>query len=87
MIRVRILRPTTVRLTFAPGDELLTTTMTPELRQFLDGRRVDGECVAEVVTEQDEAPRVVADEDEVAVAPVHVETTMLRGRRSSRTAH
>lgn len=78
MIRVRILHPTAVRLALEPGDEVLQQTMTPELRAFLGNTRVDGQRVAVICDD--------ADVDEVATLPPAPETTMVRGRRSSRSA-
>lgn len=74
MIRVRILHHTVARLTFAPGDELLHHTMTPELQALLANVGRDGARVA----------LLVEDETEVAVAPSAPEVAVTRGRRSTR---
>lgn len=49
-MRIRITAPcTTPKLTLEKGDVLEVKTITPSLQKLLDGRRIDGTPVAEVV--------------------------------------
>jgi hypothetical protein len=67
-MRIRILRPTAVRLELAPGDELVLTQSSIPVEQMLAARRIDGERVAQLIEGDDEvADRVSVEEQAIRV--------------------
>jgi hypothetical protein len=53
-MKIRFLHPSTVRMDFRPGDEVIVRRITPEVQAVLDGSRLDGEKVAVIVDGDDE---------------------------------
>lgn len=81
MPRIRFDHPATVRLSFAPGDELIIAKETPEVHALLTSSRLDGAKVARIVRDDDE------EETADASVPGDLEqATTGRGRRGSRSA-
>lgn len=79
VMKIRIDRPTFVRLNLQAGDELSVARMTPELQTLLDSAGVDNNKHAHLVTDEDA--------DELAVVGRDGETaTTGRGRREPRAA-
>ena len=67
-MRIRILRPTAIRLELAPGDELHLTKSSGVVEQLLASRLNDGELVAQVLDGDED----VADLDHVEEQAVAV---------------
>lgn len=53
-MRIRFRCPSTARLSFQAGDEIVVSTLTEELKNLLRATRVDGVRVAEAVRESEE---------------------------------
>lgn len=77
-MKIRFLHPADARLSFAPGDEIAVTALTPEIKRLLSARRIDNQKVCEVVRAEDEAHDPIAD-DEVAVTGSGTRRTGRRG--------
>lgn len=53
-MRIRFIHPSIARLSFQPGDELVVSSLTDELKSLLLATRVDGARMVEVVRDVDD---------------------------------
>lgn len=83
-MKIRFDHPASVRLSFAPGDEIQVSSASPEIVSLLRSERIDGQKVAHVVREHGEQSEEVADVDHSDEELATVGAS--RGKRGQRSA-
>lgn len=76
MHRIRFTHASSLRVEFSAGDELSVTKLTPEVRQLLNARRIDGQAVCELVDGPADEAHTPEDQHE------HAAIRTGRGRRT-----
>lgn len=81
-MKIRFDHPASLRLSFAPGDEIHAAAISPEIESLLRSDRVDGQKVAHLVREERSEEVADLDHSDEELATVGVRGRV-RGHRST----